>query len=108
MNQIYVYPKGDFISGFSIENNYPCSYELCCQKMVITGMIFIDNNPEFIEKLKYCKSVYDVDIKPLVDEMAKGNDATGAMMSATLSHLIYAVKNGWSNYITALLKRSYE
>ena len=40
----YVYPIGDFISGFSTDENNPCDYELECQRMVIRGVEYLDKN----------------------------------------------------------------
>jgi len=88
------------ISGFG------GSYEQTCRNMVIAGMEWWDNNPSASVEWKEYKNIYGMtfnesdDCKSLQDAMseASGNDCTGAMMQATLSHVLYAHKNGWIDY----------
>lgn len=102
-NQKYIYPKGDFLSGFSETDDNPCEYEIACQTLVIRGMDYIDANPTMKEKLLSVKSAYDSPIKPLIEYMADfDNGLTGAMVSHAVQHLIYPVKFGWGNYIEKL------
>jgi hypothetical protein len=47
----YAYPVGDFLSGFSEDNQTPCEYELECQRMTIRGVQFLDANQDVYHKI---------------------------------------------------------
>ena len=102
-NNNYVYPKGDFLSGFS-EGGEICDYELACQTMVVRGMNYIDEHPEMKEILLKAKNVFDDELKPLTDVMVYGIDPSGAMVSQSVRHLIYPQKHGWEKYISEITK----
>lgn len=102
----YVYPKGDFLSGFS-EGDVICDYELECQRLVGRGVEYLDQNPEIFETIsKGGVSVYDSVLKPMIDFMCAGGDdeggQTGAMVGHTVKHAYHAKKMGWDNYIKKL------
>ena len=102
----YTYPEGDFISGFG------GGYEATCQKMVIAGMEWIDQNPTANPKFKEYKNIYGIineenpEAKSLTDHMLSvtGGNCTGAMMQATVNHVLYAAKNGWEKYIQEITR----
>lgn len=89
------------ISGFGGK------YEKACRKMVISGMLWFDENPSANPKFHSYKNVYSIicednpEAKSLTDTMAEAieNDCTGAMMQAAVSHVLYALKHGWDEYI---------
>ena len=87
----YVYPKGDFMSGFS-EGDEVCDYELACQIMVVRGMEYIDEHPEMKEKLLASKNCYDEQLTPLINCMAYEIEPSGAMVGIATTHLFYAKK----------------
>ncbi len=107
-NNNYVYPVGDFLSGFSEDLNNPCDYELECQRMVIRGVEYFDKNPELHEWMsKNSCSVFDDKLKPLIDYMLinekanedEGFGQTGAMVSQAVTHSYHAKRLGWDEYI---------
>ena len=87
-------------------------YEAFCRKMVITGMEYLDNNPDAKITFKTYKNIYGVTFDESKDceEMQKlmveatGGDCTGAMMQACLQHIKYAQINGWDKYISEMEK----
>ncbi len=103
-NNKYVYPKGDFMSGFS-EGDEICDYELACQTMVVRGMNYIDEHPDMKHILMESKSCYDKKIVELTNAMTYGIEPSGAMMGVTTNHLFYAQKHGWDKYIKQITKQ---
>lgn len=99
----YVYPKGDFMSGFS-EGDEICDYELACQTMVVRGMNYIDEHPEMKFILMKTKDCFDKKISQLIDVMAYGIQPSGAMVGITTTHLYFAQKHGWEKYIEEITK----
>jgi hypothetical protein len=105
-NNNYVYPVGDFLSGFSKDLKTPCDLELMCQKMVILGLKYLDKNPELYEWMcnNYC-SVSDDTLKPLVDSMTIDDNTnldyrkTDLMIQQAVVHSFHAKNMGWDNYI---------
>lgn len=98
----YAYPVGDFLSGFSEDPKIPCDYELECQRMVILGMQYFDQNPDLHEKITQSNKldVFDPMLQDLVAHMIKGEDGqTGAMVSHTVMHAYHAYRLGWDEYI---------
>ena len=104
----YKYPKGvDVISGMG------GGYEATCQKMVIAGVEWCDNNKDKNPTFKQYKNIYGItadenkDMEELQNVMLKasGNDCTGAMMQATTNHVLYIKKNGWDKYLKEVLKQ---
>lgn len=75
--------------------------------MVIAGVEWFDKNknkkPVFKEFSNITGVICDEneDAKELSGHMAKAanDDFTGAMMQASINHVLYAVKNGWNQYI---------
>jgi hypothetical protein len=107
----YIYPKGDFISGFGVDS----SYELACQKMVVAGMQWFDANPSASPKFKTYENIFGivsdenpdaVSLTDAMNEAVKEYGATGAMMQACVSHCLYASKNGWDKYLEELTERA--
>ncbi|MDR1718021.1 MAG: hypothetical protein LBS20_19465 [Prevotella sp.] len=95
------------ISGFG------GGYEEACRKMVISGMLWFDENPSANPKFHTYKNVYGIvsednpKAESLTDTMAKsvGNNCTGAMMQAAVSHVLFAAKHGWEEYIKEMEKK---
>jgi len=111
-NNNYSYPKGDFLSGFS-EGDEPCDYELECQRMVIRGVQYLDENPNLFEQIGRGGMGYThPDIKPMIQHMCSGHQKqeedigqTGAMVSHTVKVAYHAKKLGWDNYIKKITKK---
>jgi hypothetical protein len=103
MKQNYVYPKGDFMSGFS-EGDEICDYEIACQTMVVRGMNYIDEHPEMKFILMETKDCFDKKIMELTNAMTYGIEPSGAMVGITTTHLYYAQKHGWEKYIAEITK----
>jgi len=99
----YIYPKGDFMSGFS-EGDEICDYELACQTMVVRGMNYIDEHPEIKNTLLLSKNAFDKGLEPLIETMNYGIEPSGAMVGMATTHLYYAQKNGWEKYISEIQK----
>jgi hypothetical protein len=93
----YKYPVGDFLSGFSDDSNNPCEYELECQRMVIRGVQYLDDNQELVDKIANEKlGVYDEALKPMIEHMCyPEDDQTGAMVGHTVKVAYHAKKLGW-------------
>jgi len=108
----YVYPKGDFLSGFS-EGDEPCDYELECQRMVTRGVVYLDRNPFLFELIsKGGVGVSHPDIKPMIEYMCGGHKnvsenegQTGAMIGHTVKVAYHAKKLGWDNYIQKITSK---
>jgi hypothetical protein len=112
----YVYPVGDFLSGFSEDPKNPCDYELECQRMVIRGVEYLDEFPEIAELVdKGQTRVFDDALKPMIEWMClnvynledSGNQ-TGAMVSHTTRHAFVAHKQGWDKYIEIITSKEEE
>lgn len=106
----YVYPKGDFLSGFS-EGDEICDYELECQRMVSRGVQYLDEHPEIFTMISNGGvSSTDRRLHDMIDFMCKGGDdeggQTGAMVSHTVNHSYYAKKIGWEKYIQKLTEKT--
>lgn len=109
----YKYPIGDFLSGFSEDENNPCDYELECQRMVVRGVQYLDENPKLFESISNNKiGAFDPNMKPMIDFMCKNEDnlqddmgQTGAMVSHTVKHAYHAKKMGWDKYIFKITKK---
>jgi hypothetical protein len=103
----YAYPVGDFLSGFSDDLKNPCDYELECQRMVIRGVQYLDDNEELFALITMFKlRVNDDRLKPMIEYMCLHEDKpeesqgqTGAMVTHTTKVAYHAKKMGWENYI---------
>jgi len=100
----YEFPKGDFLSGFSENDQEPCEYELECQRMVIRGVEYLDQNQYIFEKI--CGGgvgVYDTALELMISYMLEPESGqTGAMVSHAVKHSYYAKIIGWDKYIEFL------
>lgn len=109
----YKFPVGDFLSGFSEDPNYPCDYELECQRMVIRGVQYLDNNKSLVDLIRYIKvKVGDDRIKPLIEFMCshEGNPVesmgqTGAMVDHCVRVAFVAQNMGWKEFIEEIAKQ---
>jgi hypothetical protein len=109
----YAYPVGDFLSGFSEDIKNPCDYELECQRMVIRGVQYLDDNQELFDLITKEKlGVFDDRLKPMIEYMCLHEDnpeesqgQTGAMVSHTTKVAYHAKKMGWDEYIKAITKQ---
>lgn len=96
----------DEISGFG------GGYEQTCRNMVAAGMEWFDANPDADPKFKGNESIYGLILEDNEDAKAlsaavvaaANGDCTGAMHQATVSHCLYARKNGWEKYCEAMRK----
>lgn len=104
----YKYPVGDFLSGFSEDQNNPCDYELECQRMVIRGVQYLDENPLLFDYLlKEQTNAFNSRLKGMIDFMTEGEGGqTGAMVSHSVNHAYYAKKMGWDEYIKNITKKN--
>ena len=108
----YTFPKGDFLSGFSIGDE-PCDYELECQRMVIRGVQYLDENPVLFNKISLGgMGIGHPDIQPMINYMCGGHQnqeedggQTGAMVGHTVKISYYAKKLGWENYIKKITEK---
>jgi hypothetical protein len=106
----YVYPVGDFLSGFSEDQNNPCDYELECQRMVIRGVEYFDQHPELFDLITTTKvNAFDDVMKPMIDYMCSNEEnpeesdgQTGAMVAHTVKVAYHAKKMGWETYISKI------
>lgn len=103
----YKYPIGDFLSGFSEDSQNPCEYELECQRMVIRGVQYLDENNDIAERVNAGGvKVNDEMLKPMINFMCfnkentkETNGQTGAMVDHTVRVVFIAKKMGWDKYI---------
>lgn len=89
-------------------------YEGACRNMVLAGLTWLKKHPKAKLGWKTFKNVYGLtpdktpDTEKMVDYMvdkgAKG-DATGAMVQATLGHVMFIKKNGWKKYKKKMLEK---
>jgi hypothetical protein len=112
--QKYVYPAGDFLSGFSEDETNPCDYELECQRLVTRGVEYLDKNEDLFNLISLNKvKVSDKEVQPMIDFMCCNPDSseeesfgqTGAMVEHTVKHAYYAKKMGWDNYIQKITSK---
>jgi hypothetical protein len=109
----YQYPHGDFISGFGAVS----SYELACQTMVIAGTEWFDKHPLAEPKFHGYKGIYGIisEDNPVAKELVKvmvdaadeenaRSGVTGAMVQATISHVLWIHTHSWDDYIAELTK----
>ena len=102
----YKYPVGDFLSGFSDDQNNPCDYELECQRMTIRGVEYLDKNLELFDRIGEEKlGPYDSAVRPMADFMIEGGDQgqTGAMVEQSIRHAYHAKKIGWDAYVEKIV-----
>lgn len=79
------------------------SYELACQAMLLRGMAYLAQNPnfKFDESYKTYKGIYGVCVsqteqaKTLDEVITKDIGCTGAMHQAVIGHLFYIHNNGY-------------
>ena len=111
MAEKYVFTeKMQEISGFG------GSYEDACRKMVVAGLEWFDKHPKADPKFSGYKGVYGIinednqDAKDLTKTMldASGGDCTGAMMQATVTHVMHIHKKGWDWYVKEMTKPEKE
>ena len=94
-------------------------YELCCQTMLLRGMAFLAQNPDFNFEGAYetYRGIYGVcfseteQAKSLDEVITKNTDCTGAMHQAVIGNLMFIHKNGyqaWLNEFKDSPERIYE
>jgi hypothetical protein len=94
------------ISGFG------GGYEDACRNMVIAGMEWLDSHKDANPTFDQFQNIYglttneNADMESMQSAMNKVIDdgASGAMMQASTSHVLYALKNGWEKYIEEMEK----
>lgn len=89
------------ISGFG------GSYEAGCQKMLLQGLKFLNDRPDFNwEGYKEYNNIYGVctaeteEAKALDEAVCAGVEPSGAMHQAVINHLAYIHKHGYDGWIT--------
>lgn len=94
------------ISGFG------GSYEAGCQKMLLQGLRFLDNYPNFDWSGYYSyKNIYGIceatsdEAKALDDAICQGVEPSGAMHQAVVSHLTYIHKHSYKTWLTKAKKQ---
>jgi hypothetical protein len=105
--QEYKFPVGDFLSGFSDDEKNPCDYELECQRMVIRGVQYLDENPNIYDLIfNETIGIRDERLRPMLDYMClheenpeESDGQTGAMVDHTVRHSFHAKNLGWNEYI---------
>jgi hypothetical protein len=108
----YAYPVGDFLSGFSEDSKNPCGYELECQRMVIRGVQYLDDNQKIFDIVDTGGvKLGDKILKPLIDYMCLHEDdphnsrgQSGAMVEHSVRIAFLAKKMGWETYIQKITK----
>lgn len=96
------------ISGFGGD------YEKKCKEMVLAGVDYIEKNNIDINSIiiTECKNVIGIInpknkiAKKLIKYMVKSihTEPTGAMVQASVHHVMYACKHGWKKYIEEMEK----
>lgn len=89
------------------------SYEATCQKMLLNGMRWLKEHPQFNFEAAYrgLKDVYGICIpekeeaKALDRAVCDGMDATGAMHEAVISHLAYIHSHTYDGWLAAAEKQ---
>lgn len=102
----YAYPVGDFLSGFSDDPKKPCDYELECQRMVIRGMQYFEQNPDLHERITRTDKldVFDPILQDLIAHMIEGQEGqSGMMVSHSAQHAYHAYRLGWDKYIEEII-----
>ena len=110
----YEYPVGDFLSGFSEDENNPCEYELECQRMVVRGVEYLDENPDIFNVISLGGvKVGDKVLEPMIKHMCFHEDnpeesdgQTGAMVGHTVKIAYHAKKMGWDMYVKKITEKS--
>ena len=100
--------KYEYTSTMKEISGFGGGYENTCRAMVVAGLEWWDANPDADPKWGEFKNIYGLtteeneDAKTLQNVMneAAKNDCTGAMMQATMSHVLYIHKNGWEKYVS--------
>jgi hypothetical protein len=92
------------------------SYEAACRTMVIRGAEWLDEHPNADPHFSGYKNVYGIiyedndDAKSLIKAMVEaaiekhGDSPTGAMVQATVSHVMHIAKNDWDKYAQEMTK----
>jgi len=94
-------PEMREISGFG------AGYEQTCRNMLSAGLEWLDEHPKADPKFQGYKNVVGIlmedndDAKALsaAAVAASGNDCTGAMHQAVISHCLWIRKNGWDRFV---------
>lgn len=86
------------------------SYEQAARFMVAAGLEWLDEHPDYKPRLQEVRSVEDArglgDLLGVMDKAAgPRGGATGAMMSAAVSHVRYALQLGWDVYAVEARKQ---
>jgi len=104
----YKFPVGDFLSGFSDDNKKPCDYELECQRIVIRGVQYLDENPNLYELIINTQVNWsDLTVRPMIDYMCFNeedpeSEFSPSMVVHTIRESIHAKIIGWNEYIKKL------
>ena len=99
------------ISGFG------GGYEDCCRRMIVAGAQWCDSNPDAKLTYKEFKNITGLttdespDMKKMQEAMNNATGefgATGAMMQAAMSHVMFVRKNGWAKYVEEMIESNTE
>lgn len=103
----YVFPKRDFFTQLSIDENEPCQKELECQEMIIRGVKYLDLRPNLLKiKLEEDPELYKKEIMRLAKNMMQALSSFDERNSQDIMFVGYATKLatqakeiGWDKFI---------
>lgn len=91
-------------------------YEECCRAMVLAGVEWTDKHPGQFPEFSEIAGVFglinpkDGPAKELVDVVVQAanrfgkGDPSGAMVHATVGHVLFIASKGWDVYVARMLK----
>lgn len=107
--------KYTFTSSMREISGFGGSYEDACRKMVIAGVEWCEANPTADIKVGQFRNIYGIiseetpDTKTLVKVMcdASGDPdgVTGAMVQATVNHVVWIRMHTWDAYVVEMSKK---
>jgi hypothetical protein len=88
-------------------------YEETCRNMLKAGLEWLDENPNTTPEFSGFKYTFGIcmadneDAKQLSKVIVdgSGDDCTGAMHQAVVSHCLFIRTNGWDKYVEEMSKR---
>lgn len=91
-------------------------YEDTCRRMLLAGLEWLAAHPQADPKFRRSPSIYGIikedneDARALLAavETGSGEDCTGAMHQAVVSHCLFIKLHGWKAYIAKMSDRNVE
>lgn len=108
--------KYDFTSSMGEISGFGGGYEATCRAMLKAGLEWFDLHPDAKPMFHKFEGVYGIiaeenqDAKDLSEAVVRGggDDCTGAMHQAVISHVLFIKKNGWDEFVKKMSRRSKE